>query len=64
MTRKTGNYLTRKKSRRPRFTGIGVSTAAPHGVLSDDQLARLTKEERVEAGLDDYDPDEVPRAEE
>ena len=32
--------------------------------LSDDQLARLTEEERVEAGLDDYDPDEVPSAEE
>ncbi len=30
--------------------------------LSDDQLARLTEEERVEAGLDDYDPDEVPPA--
>jgi hypothetical protein len=32
--------------------------------LSDDQLARLTEEERVEAGLDDYDPDEVPPADE
>ncbi len=32
--------------------------------LPDDQLARLTEEERVEAGLDDYDPDEVPPAEE
>jgi hypothetical protein len=32
--------------------------------ISDDQLARLTEEERVEAGLDDYDPDEVPPAEE
>src|SRR6266513_735037 len=30
--------------------------------LDDDQLARLTEEERVEAGLDDYDPDEVPPA--
>jgi hypothetical protein len=30
--------------------------------LSEDQLARLTKEERVEAGLEDYDPDEVPPA--
>ena len=30
--------------------------------LSDDQLAELTEEERVEAGLDDYDPDEVPPA--
>jgi hypothetical protein len=28
----------------------------------DDQLARLTEEERVEAGLDAYDPDEVPPA--
>jgi hypothetical protein len=28
----------------------------------DDRLARLTEEERVEAGLDAYDPDEVPPA--
>jgi hypothetical protein len=30
--------------------------------LDDDQLARLTEEERVEAGLDDYGPGEVPPA--
>ncbi len=30
--------------------------------LNDDQLARLTEEERVEAGLEDYDPDDVPPA--
>ena len=30
--------------------------------LDDDQLARLTEEERVEAGIDAYDPDEVPPA--
>jgi hypothetical protein len=30
--------------------------------MDDDQLARLTEEERVEAGVDDYDPDEVPPA--
>jgi hypothetical protein len=30
--------------------------------LDDDRLARLTEEERVEAGVDDYDPDEVPPA--
>jgi hypothetical protein len=30
--------------------------------LTDDQLAELTEEERVAAGLDDYDPDEVPPA--
>jgi hypothetical protein len=30
--------------------------------LDDDQLARLTEEERVAAGLDPYDPDEVPPA--
>ena len=30
--------------------------------LDDDQLARLAEEERVEAGLDDFDPDEVPPA--
>jgi hypothetical protein len=28
----------------------------------DDRLARLTEEERVAAGLDAYDPDEVPAA--
>ena len=32
------------------------------GRIDDDQLARLTEEERVEAGVDDYDPDEVPPA--
>jgi len=30
--------------------------------LDDDRLAALTEEERVEAGLDDFDPDEVPPA--
>src|SRR5215469_12946528 len=30
--------------------------------LDDDHLARLTEEERVAAGLDAYDPDEVPPA--
>ena len=30
--------------------------------LDDDQLAELAEEERVEAGLDDFDPDEVPPA--
>ncbi|HUD76442.1 MAG TPA: hypothetical protein VMR00_01190 [Streptosporangiaceae bacterium] len=30
--------------------------------LDDDRLARLTEEERVAAGLDPYDPDEVPPA--
>ena len=30
--------------------------------LDDDRLARLTEEERVEAGVDDYDPGEVPPA--
>ncbi len=30
--------------------------------LDDDHLARLTEEERVAAGVDDYDPDEVPPA--
>ena len=34
--------------------------AAEH--LDDDRLARLTEEERVAAGIDDYDPDEVPPA--
>ncbi len=30
--------------------------------LDDEQLARLTEEERVATGLDAYDPDEVPPA--
>ena len=30
--------------------------------IDDDQLARLTEEERVEAGVDAFDPDEVPPA--
>lgn len=30
--------------------------------IDDDQLAKLTEEERVEAGVDDFDPDEVPAA--
>jgi hypothetical protein len=36
--------------------------AGQPGRLDDDQLARLTEEERVEAGIDDFDPDEVPPA--
>jgi hypothetical protein len=30
--------------------------------LDEDRLARLAEEERVEAGVDDYDPGEVPPA--
>lgn len=30
--------------------------------LDDDQLAELAEEERVAAGVDDYNPDEVPPA--
>ncbi len=30
--------------------------------IDDDRLARLAEEERVAAGIDDYDPDEVPPA--
>ncbi len=30
--------------------------------LDDDQLARLAEEERVDAGVDAYDPGEVPPA--
>ena len=30
--------------------------------IDDDRLARLTEEERVEADVDDFDPDEVPPA--
>ena len=32
------------------------------GDNQDEQLARLTEEERVAAGIDAYDPDEVPPA--
>jgi hypothetical protein len=32
----------------------------PH--LDDDDLERRTEMERVEVGVDDYDPDEVPPA--
>ena len=31
---------------------------------NDDALAHRTEQERVELGLDDYDPDTVPSAEE
>jgi hypothetical protein len=30
--------------------------------LDDDTLAEITEDERVDAGLDDYNPDEVPPA--
>jgi len=30
--------------------------------LDEDKLAEITEDERVEAGLDDYNPDEVPPA--
>jgi hypothetical protein len=30
--------------------------------IDDDLLARETEEERVDAGLEDYDPDDVPPA--
>ncbi|MGH3070170.1 MAG: hypothetical protein ACRDMI_16520 [Streptosporangiaceae bacterium] len=30
--------------------------------LNDDQLSELTEEERVDAGIDPYEPDEVPSA--
>jgi hypothetical protein len=30
--------------------------------LNDDELARRTEHERVETGVDDYAPDEVPPA--
>jgi hypothetical protein len=36
------------------------SGASPH--LDDDRLAHLAEEERVAAGLDDFDPDDVPPA--
>jgi hypothetical protein len=30
--------------------------------LNQDELAEITEDERVDAGLDDYNPDEVPPA--
>jgi hypothetical protein len=30
--------------------------------LDDDKLAEITEDERVEAGIDDFNPDEVPSA--
>jgi hypothetical protein len=30
--------------------------------LNDEELARRTEQERVEAGLDDFDPEDVPSA--
>jgi len=32
------------------------------GRIDDDLLARVTEHERVEAGVDDYDPETVPPA--
>ena len=45
-------------------TGTAASTGARRiqRYAEDEQLARLTEEERVAAGLDAYDPDEVPPA--
>jgi hypothetical protein len=36
--------------------------AGAPGRLDDDRLAHLAEEERVDAGLDAFDPDEVPPA--
>jgi hypothetical protein len=51
----------------PEFTEEFHRDRREHGGASarpdDDRLARLTEEERVAAGLDAYDPDEVPDAE-
>jgi hypothetical protein len=35
---------------------------SPEYLADDDRLARLTEEERVAAGVDAFDPDEVPPA--
>ncbi len=44
-------------------TGTAASTEARRSTSKRRrQLARLTEEERVAAGLDAYDPDEVPPA--
>lgn len=36
--------------------------AGAPGHLDDDRLAHLAEEERVAAGLDDFDPEDVPAA--
>jgi hypothetical protein len=32
------------------------------GRIDDDVLARITEQERIDAGIDDYDPETVPPA--
>jgi hypothetical protein len=43
---------------RPDRREHGKAPARP----DDDELAHRAEEERVEAGIDDYDPDDVPPA--
>ncbi|MEU4292851.1 hypothetical protein AB0E63_31900 [Kribbella sp. NPDC026596] len=51
-------FETTEDARRDRREHGGASSIRP----DDDDLARRTEQERVEAGIDDYDPDDVPPA--
>jgi hypothetical protein len=51
-------FDTSEESHRDRREHGGGDALRP----DDDELARRTEEERVEAGIDAYDPDEVPPA--
>ncbi|MEV0799471.1 hypothetical protein AB0I34_17385 [Kribbella sp. NPDC050281] len=51
-------FETSEDARRDRREHGGASSLRP----DDDELARRTEQERVEAGIDDYDPDDVPPA--
>jgi hypothetical protein len=47
-------------------TEQAIPDRSEHGKMpahpNDDELARRTEQERVEVGLDDYDPNDVPSA--
>lgn len=51
-------FDTSENAHRDRREHGGASALRP----DDDELARRTEEERVEAGIDAYDPDDVPPA--
>ncbi|MGW6280287.1 hypothetical protein [Kribbella sp. NPDC055071] len=51
-------FETSENARRDRREHGGASSLRP----DDDELAHRTEQERVEAGIDAYDPDDVPAA--
>jgi hypothetical protein len=51
-------FETSENARRDRREHGGASSLRP----DDDALAHRTEQERVEAGVDAYDPDDVPAA--